>query len=325
MTKLRVREGASFTCHGDGLCCTDVHTFGPLDDRETAMMEAIDERLVTITGEGDRVIEPTGDGRCVFLSERGCELHARLGPAGKPHGCAQFPFVLIQTPTHLRGVTDHRCPCRTMGGRAPVTPEQVREACPGTPDRTLTSTIALDAEREITIDEYEAIEAPLLARLETEDPLDVLGAPELPKTATKTLAFKYLREAGETRFAIALRRFGRAALALIGLEVEGEPPPFPWRAAFDRAEARSVEGDPEAMLRDWVADYLWSLEHAFLGSFEDCKAELGLRVRVARRIATDLTAEGARPDRAMAEAIAVVELAGIDDDYRAFAARAATT
>lgn len=322
---LRVRDGARFSCHGDGLCCADVHTFGPLDDQETAMLEAMHDGLVDITEEGDRVITPKDDGTCMFLSTEGlCELHLQLGEAAKPASCKQFPFVLIETPTHLRGVTEHRCPCRTMGERAPITLDHVRATCPGAPDRTLLTTIARDPETEITIDEYEALEAPVLEALARgEDPLEVLGAPQIPKTAAKTLGLKYVREAGDSRFAHALDRFGRALLREVGLEVDGPVPELPWAASFDRAEARSEPGDPAAILADWVADYVWSLEHAFLGSWEDTRVELALRVRVARRIAAEREAEGARPDRAMAEAVAIVELAGIDDDYRAFVGRAA--
>lgn len=321
---LRVREGARFSCHGDGLCCADVHTFGPLDDRETAMLEAIDERLIVLTAEKDRVICTKDDGTCVFLGDGICELHARLGEASKPLSCRQFPFVLVETPTHLRGVTEHRCPCRSMGERAPITAERVREACSTKPDRTLLSTLARDPHSEMSIDEYEALEAPVLEALAAGvDPIEVLGTPPIPKTAAKTLGFKYLREAGESRFAYALGRFGRGLLAEVGLEVDGAPPPLPWADAFDRAEARSEPQDPEAMLRDWVADYVFSLEHAFLGSWEDTKIELALRVRIARRLAAEREAEGARPDRAMAEAVAMAELVGVDDDWRRFVGTAA--
>ncbi len=323
---LRVRPGARFTCHGDGLCCADVHTFGPLDDREVATLEALDRRLVVLTEEGDRVIAATG-GRCAFLGEGGCALHARLGPRAKPVSCQQFPFVLIETPTHRRVATDHRCPCRTMGERAPVTAEAAAEACPGPPDRTLLSTFALTEGVEITIEEWEAIEETLLARLATEDPLEVLGAVEIDREPLEALGRLYVSQTDESRFVVAIRRFGRALLDELGLPVEGAveapAPTLPWADAFDRAEARSAPEDPEAMLRDWVADYLWSLEHAFLGTFADARAELSLRVRIARRLAAERAAEGARPDRAMAEAIAIVELAGVEDDYRDFASRAA--
>jgi len=272
---------------------------------------------VVVTDEGDRVIGARPhDGACPFRGEGICELHARLGPSVKPASCKQFPFVLIETPTHRRGVTEHRCPCRTMGARAPLTPEVLAEHLPGTPERTLTSTLGRDATTEMSIDAYEALEAPPLVALETTDPVLALGEPPLPRTAAKTLGFRYVREAGGSRFAVAIRRFGRALLEEVGLEVDGPPPELPWTPAFDRAEARSEPGDPEAMLRDWAADYLWSLEHAFLGTFEDTRVDLALRVRLARRLAAELEGEGRRPDRAMAEAIAIVELAGVEDDYR---------
>ncbi|MEM9193721.1 MAG: hypothetical protein AAGF12_31390 [Myxococcota bacterium] len=310
---LRVRSGAVFTCHGDGLCCTDLHALGPLEDDETEMLGLIDERLVLSSAEGERVIATKANGECALLSGEGCALHARLGPSAKPQGCRQFPFLTVATPTHRRVATVHRCPCRTMGERAPITSSDAEEICGERAERTLQSGFRVDADTVVAVEEYERLEGPLLERILSEDPLEVLGTPAMPSTA-RTLAEKYAIETGATRSERAIVHFGRALLCELGGDPE-EPSPIPWDDAFDRAEARSEPGDPEAMLRDFVADYVWSLEHAFLGTWAETKLELGLRIRVARRLFRKRTTAGRRADRAMAEAIAICELAGIAEDY----------
>jgi hypothetical protein len=82
-----------------------------------------------------------------------------------------------------------------------------------------------------------------------------------------------------------------------------------------------VPRDPEAMLADWVADAIWTLEWAFRGPFTLARAELSTRAAMARWIAARIGAEGARPDRSMAEALLVVELVGLSDPWTALWAR----
>ncbi|HJL14478.1 MAG TPA: hypothetical protein RMH99_02410 [Sandaracinaceae bacterium LLY-WYZ-13_1] len=314
---LRVRPGARFTCHGDGLCCTDVHAFGPLSDDEAAMLRAIDPAVVD-DHHGERVVTLGAEGRCIFRRHGRCELHASLGPDVKPASCQQFPFVFVATPAGGRVATEHRCPCRTLGERAELTAEAaVAEAGrPETPDRRITDTLPRTADERVTLAEWEAIEAPMLARLAAgDDPLDVLGAPPLdPPDRWRRHGASLLDEGGRTRFSAAVRRFGAALLRLGGAEVTGVDERLGWDDVFDRAERRSpTPTDPAAQLNDWLADALWSLEWAFRGPFDEARRELATRVGVARRIAADLEAEGRRPDRAMAEAIAVIELAALAD------------
>lgn len=318
---LRVRPGARFTCHGDGLCCADVHAFGPLRDDEVALLSAIDPAVVR-EHAGERVVVMGAEGRCIFRREGRCELHASLGPQIKPATCRQFPFLFVATPSGGRVVTEHRCPCRTMGARAPLTPE-VALAEVGEPhaDRRITETLPLAAGRDVEMAEWERLEGELLAALNGgADPLEVLEAePLAPVEAWRSLAASLIAEAGATRFSAAVRRFGAAVLRRSGAEVSGVDERPAWADAFDRAEGRSPEpADPEAQLRDWVADYVWSLEWAFSGTFAQARRELATRVAVARHLTAEGRAAGARPDRAMAEALAVVELAGLTDDYEAF-------
>ncbi|HBQ15461.1 MAG TPA: hypothetical protein DEF51_31505 [Myxococcales bacterium] len=315
---LRVRPGARFTCHGDGLCCSDVHLLGPVTGDEARVLNAIDERILAWSGD-DRVLVTTVDGRCMFAGAGVCELHARLGPEVKPASCKQFPFMLVTTPTGGRVTTEHRCPCRSMGERAPLTSDAALASTTHA-TRHIAGPLWLDDERSVSVEEWEIMEAPLIARLQREDPLDVLDAAPLSGDAERwdALAVDFASEEGGGRFGAAIRRFGAAILALRQRPTDDIDAALPWGDAFDRAEARSEPGDPEEMLRDWVADYVWSLEWAFFGTFRAARSELSSRVAIARQIAGELEQDGARADRAMAEAIAVVEAVGVADDYRAF-------
>ncbi len=301
---LRARPGASFTCHRDGLCCSDLHAWGPLDELEAATLRAIDERVVVLH-EKALVIAGNGRGRCIFSTPEGCALHAQLGPKGKPKTCQQFPFLLVATPAGGRIGTEHRCPCRTMGERAPVTVERGREACNfDAIDRLVESTLALDDDLEISFATWEAIEASYLAGEATIDD------PPLSGGDWAGLGRSLLGIAEVTAFERALRCFGAAVL--------GEPPPLlgaDWTECFDRAQARSAEQDPEAMLDDYLLDQIWSLDWAFHASWRQARLDLASRREVARRIARAL---GGRPDRAMAEAISVVEMTAMCDEYTAF-------
>ncbi len=322
---LRVRAGARFTCHGDGLCCTDVHALGPLSDDEVRLLSSIDEQVVVKHG-GDRVLTQRVGGGCIFLGEGRCELHAAFGPDVKPRACRQFPFVFVATPNGGRVATEHRCPCRTMGEREPVTAEDALAVMAGkTAERIIRSTLPVDGSQKVPITEWEAMEAPLLARLEAgEDPATVLDCEPFTTPAEgswEELGIALVSETSENRFCAAQRRFGATLLRLRGAEVEGVDEALPWADAFDRAEKRSEPGDPEAIYRDWIADYVWSLEWAFTGSFAQARAELATRLAVARAVANDLERDGCRPDRAAAEAVAVAELAGVADAYHELVAQ----
>ena len=306
---LRIRPGARFTCFGDGLCCTDVHAFGPLDEVEAATLRLINEGAVTEHGDNkDLVIIGSEEGDCIFQHEGGCSLHAALGAKGKPKTCRQFPFLLIATPAGGRIATEHRCPCRTMGEGEPITVEAAFAACDAQEiDRMICDTIPLDDDVEIEMQEWERIEAPLLEGELTFSEQPFSGGDWRP------IGQLLAEEEDTSRFAQALRCFGAAVL--------DEPiPEIGWRTAFDRAEARSEEGDPEAMLVDWVRDVIWSLDWAFSAPWRQTRIDLATRMHIARRIAASYQAVGRRADTAMAEAIAVVELVARSDDYAEFIA-----
>ncbi|RLB55533.1 MAG: hypothetical protein DRJ42_06010 [Deltaproteobacteria bacterium] len=316
---LRVRPGARFTCHGDGLCCTDVHALGPLDEAAVLTLTVIDENVVT-EYEGESFLSHADDGGCVFLGEDGCAIHATLGGESKPAACQQFPFALVATPVGGRVATRHYCPCRTMGEREPLeAAAALAVSPPGAADRTIRNMLPFTGDEAIDLAKWERLEAGLLERLAAgERPEDVLDAPPYSapnKGSWEALCRAMLEETGPSRFEAAGCAFALTVLRALGEEAAPIPVPMPWVDAFDRAEARSDEGSADAMLADWVADVLWSLEWAFFGTFEQARRDLATRVDVARRIAAELPG---RADRTMAEAIAVVELVGMGENYQTF-------
>ena len=62
---LQVRPGAQFSCSSDGLCCFDVHAFGPLSDQEADRLHAFSPEVVQEHRES-LVILSTVEGRCIF-------------------------------------------------------------------------------------------------------------------------------------------------------------------------------------------------------------------------------------------------------------------
>jgi hypothetical protein len=69
------------------------------------------------------------------------------------------------------------------------------------------------------------------------------------------------------------------------------------------------------MLKDFVLDAIWSLEWAWRGSLARAQAELATRAAVIRAMAQHFESHGARSDRAMAEALAIAEIAGVSDAW----------
>jgi len=322
--EVAVRRDAVFTCHGDGLCCTDAHLLGPLRPSERALVSAIEPRaVVRLPRQPGHYLATTRAGACVFLEGATgktpplCALHARLGEPAKPRACRRFPFALVRTPLGTRAITDHRCPCRTMGERAAVRSEDV----PRGPASVATGRIALDRSRRVAFATYARDhEAPLLdALLAGGDPVSVLGAPfpALDGLGWTDVAehFRAMKDGSPvgTASGEALVAFGDT-LRHLAQQRRGAPPvrARPWAPAFDRAEARTPNaGAPRAMLADFLADELWSLDFALRGTtLAEGRAELATRAAVAQAYAGALVTEGVRSDRAMAEAILVAELAG---------------
>lgn len=317
------RPGARYQCFGDGLCCTDLHGLGPLTEKEVRFLEVISEGVVSdpdTNGFNEPMLQTRDDGGCVFLGPAGCELHNALGEAVKPEGCRRFPLGLTATPSGGRITTRHRCSCRTLGDRPPVTPERAEGSLKvGTrlkKDRHVGERIKLEDGKTTTFSKYETFETNLLSQLaEGTDAIEVLGAepfPDLKGTSWKKEADDMIRKgADETRFGTAIEWFARSLKHLKGLKVPRSVRSLSWDEAFDKAEERaSVEEAPESILNDWIADEIWSLQWTEMGSFARARADLATRYVIAKDIQRRLKKKGTRADRAAAEAVAVVDLMG---------------
>ncbi|MEM9194510.1 MAG: hypothetical protein AAGF12_35360 [Myxococcota bacterium] len=319
---LLVRPGARYTCFGDGLCCTDLHGLGPLTKKEVKALRVISEDVVADADESgfdEPMLQIRNDGGCLFLGEGRCELHAALGPDAKPEGCRRFPLGLAATPTGGRITTRHRCPCRTLGDRPPLDPAAAAPSLTTggklRADRRVGVKVQLEENRKVSFEEYLEIESQMLTRLRRgDDPAEVLAAdpfPELEEDGWKKKARKMFKSADESRFGAAIQWFARSVDVLVTSKEQRTPDPLRWDEAFDRAEARAPEEElGEDVIADWISDEIWSLQWTESGSFARARADLATRYAVAADIRQRLEHEGRRPDRAAAEAVAVVDLIG---------------
>jgi hypothetical protein len=309
-----------FDCFGDGLCCTDIHALGPVTRKEKAAVELLEPgALIRHKDLMAPVFRTQASGACVLRSGRGCELHARHGAEAKPVGCARFPFGLVATPEGGRVTTEHRCPCRTMGERPAITPENsLPSLLDGSgrlsPNGRVGPRIPLGAGRHVGFARFLEIERllfPLLLDPKV-DPCRALDARPFGKLAGERWSeiIKSMREEQDgTAYGEAMAWFANALEARDGgtTIALGKRP---WGPAFDRAEARSKKRSDEEVLRDWLADLLWSMDWVFsTGSFHAGRRELATVYTLARAITDRLLKARVRPDRAAAEAITVVELA----------------
>ena len=118
----------------------------------------------------------------------------------------------------------------------------------------------------------------------------------MPRSARSSVARR--PRTGERQAAVVRQQqaVDRAEQAVDRRELHDQPQPG--QAALD-----ALEQDPALMLGDWLADELWALHWPYNFSFAHARADLVTRAVIARDIARSREAEGARPDRAMAEAI----------------------
>ena len=307
---LSVRAGARFACVGDGLCCTDVHLLGPVARAERAPIEEARPGAI-VRGRRLAVLAPKDNGHCTFhADDMRCAIHSsRL----LPRSCTRYPFLLAATPTGARIGTDHRCPCRTMGERPLL---RIEDALPSlldrrgrlSVDRRIEGRIPIERRRHVSFTRYEGIEGERLGRIS--EPLNLGGK------RWQALAWRMDEIArAPTRWGAMHAAFARGIEA-VAERREVVPFARPWAESFARAAARSVVvRDPEEMLCDWAADVIWALEWTFSMSLTDAEAEIGLRAEIARALARSI---GTRVDAAMAEAIAIVEVAGLSEDWISF-------
>jgi Fe-S-cluster containining protein len=325
-TKLRpllARPGARYACFGDGLCCTDIHGIGPLTKKECTQMRRIDSKSAGWDDDhDDYMLRTAADGGCVFLmSDQRCSVHAERGADAKPEGCRRFPLGLVATPFGGRITTDHRCPCRTMGERPPIEPEAVEPSITEggrlVADRRI-KRIRLTGKKSLKFEEWEALEEETLGRLRGREPLtDVLDAdpfPPLRGSSWEKQADEFIGARDGSQFGVAMAWVGDTIHAMHSGQAP-RPPGRPWVAAFDRAEARAPKArTSREVFGDWLADEVWALKWAEDHHFALARAELATRLAIAEEICTRLRDEGARADRAAAEAVMMVEVAG-ESDY----------
>ena len=321
---LQIRPGARFACRGDGLCCGDVHLWGPISEDEAEALALISPDLLTERpDDGTRILQARTDGRCLLWQD-GCALHAALGPQSKPRTCRKFPFSLTGTPSGVRVGLSYRCSCVIVPSGPPIEAADVAESVADASgnveaDSQIRETVYLDVRQPVPFARWEALEKELLARLANEGPESVLDRD--PFALASPDAFRQLGEAlvegqPETRAEHAVAWFGDALLARFA---DRAPPARarPWADAFDAAEPHIAETTADALLSRWIADDVWALDWARGGNFALARSVLACRVAVARDVAARIEGQGASPARAIAESILVATLTGVSEPWAA--------
>jgi Fe-S-cluster containining protein len=313
-----VRPGARFTCHADGLCCSDIHVLGPIDEAELVPLRPLGHKIVgrdaSVAGWAFRVAET---GACPFLEpDNLCRVHATRGPQVKPATCRLFPFYLVGTPAGVRVSTSHRCTCRSVGARAPLDAARVRAEIGVADDQlpvawSAPARVALDAERDVSFAEWTTREARLLEALNAGAGLPALiGAPPLPtlrNDSWEKVASRFCRPADASGFEQAKAWIGEAIRAHVAGTAIAERP-RPWARFLPRVAARSTRDDGrDAMLSDWLADELWGLGWARWGSFEQARMDFSTRAAIVTALEAAFARLGTAPPIATAEAILVVD------------------
>ncbi|MDX2020834.1 MAG: YkgJ family cysteine cluster protein [Deltaproteobacteria bacterium] len=314
---LLVRPGARFVCQADGVCCSDVHVLGPITPAELVPLRALHAQPAAPDASVKGLAFRTQSGGCVFLrDDHLCRVHAELGVTAKPATCRRFPFNLVQTPAGLRVVTPHRCPCRTLGPRPPLTVEAVTQEivipeAPLAPDYAVAGLLRVAGKQRVRFSEWCTIEAQWLHKLQTtHDLAAALAAPAFaPGFAWNKLAAKLKVAKDGSSFETAKSCVGHA----IGAALDGAAIPRlerPWARFFDAGERR-VQAAPQSsdvMLADWLADEVWSLRWVQDGSFAQHRTDLATRLAIACQVQKALVAAGVDRTRATAEALLVIDV-----------------
>lgn len=325
---LLVRAGARFDCFGDGLCCTDIHALGPVTRAEKLHLDLLAPgSLVRSKDLLAPVFRTQESGACVLRSARGCELHAIHGPEAKPTGCTRFPFNLVATPEGGRITTEHRCPCRTLGPR-PLLTAEVAEISLRDPAGRLSTNgkvgprVTLEPGKRVAFHRFRVIEQEIIDDLlALKDPLVALRAKPFGKLHAErwaNIADKALAERDGTAYGVALAWLGNTIHVCAGTVKKLDVSERPWAVPYDLAEARGGAQTAAAVLADFLADLLWSLDWAFsVGSFSAGRRELATLYAIALQITAALVKAGVREDRAAAEAITIVELSRQSEAWEA--------
>ncbi|MBK8255242.1 MAG: hypothetical protein IPK82_21595 [Polyangiaceae bacterium] len=314
------RPGATFRCHADGFCCTNIHLIRPISRPERSTLEHF---RTGCTGRdpntGVYYLHTGADGACVLLKNGMCTLHSSAGFNEKPRICRRFPYGLAATPHGGRITTAHRCPCRTVGERAAINIEEAERSLVDSRGRLLVNVragnrIPWTERTNMSFDSYARRESEMLSALATgAEPVAVLQM-ENQKTRPAKETWEHLARGFREgdRFGTpgaALAWFGHALLRLLGFD---DPAPVrPWSVRMASIQAqRASTNTPEETLGDWLSDAIWDLSWLGYGSFEIARRELAIRVRIFEVLVETFSIGGTRPDVAAAEAVMIVELAG---------------
>lgn len=306
-------------CHADGVCCSDVHALGPITPSELVPLKRLVPDPATHEPSVKGLAFRTPGGGCVFLrADYLCRVHAELGVSFKPATCRRYPFNLVQTPEGLRVVTPHRCPCRTMGPRPLITVASVAEeiVIPNAqldPDYTVSGELRLNRKERVRFADWLPVEAQWITQVRNaRDPASALGSdpwPQLRGMDWQAIALTFCNVKDDSSFETAKGLMGSAIAEAHG----GSAIPRlnrPWSRFFDAAEQRVLQAPQAAneMYGDWLADELWSLQWTQYGSFARGRLDLATRLEVAKRLAASFQKQGLLPERAVAEALLVVDV-----------------
>lgn len=320
-----VRPGARFACSLSGVCCGDIHGLGLLTKSEVRDMRKYDKLAVVYNDELEGYCMRPTDGRCMFvLPDQKCGIHAQAGHHAKPAGCRRFPYGLIRTPQGGRITTEHRCACRTLGDRPPVSIADAESSLRDQrgrleADSDAPKTVALEHGRRVSFEKYTAVEMKIIERLNAgeraETVLAARALPALEASSWAAVAAEHIALSDQTSGSYAYAWFGDALLHLSDGHV---PParPRPWHAGFERAmKAGSEEPDPEAIYNDWIADEIWMFRWLGWGPFDVARSELVTRLAVARCVQSWMEKQGVHPGQAAAEAVMMCELAAEGSEW----------
>ena len=325
-TALLIRKGAKFTCHADGLCCSSIHLLGPVAGKELIDVRRLSRKAVTYEHDYRSYMMTLKDNACMFLRpDNLCGVHAEIGVDKKPATCRKFPFALTATPIGRRVTTAHRCPCRTIGEGAPLTPEGVDKEIriDGQvlrSERTVFGKVTLSPGKSVAFSTYLQIEARFIDRLLAgEDAMKVLGQKPWRElrgaTSWEDVAADMHEPADDSYYSIMRLWIGDAILNA----VEGKRFPKrerPWARFYENSKRRSPKiRDPKVIINDWLADDFWSMDWMDNGNLERALRDWATRVDIIRRISKHMIKQGVRRDSATAEASMMVDAVCTCEDW----------
>jgi hypothetical protein len=327
---LHVRDGATYTCFGDGVCCSDLHALGPVSREERKRLAIVHPGVTGWDGlAGAHVLATRLDGTCPFLREdQLCALHEPMDGFLKPKSCHRFPLGVTATPKGGRVVVEHRCSCINVGDAEPLTVEraepQLMVGVRLRPSHGVGDRMRLTKRRQVSFARYEEEERVVLealaSRIPLERALDREPFPELREHTWAEVAELLDRGGGDSRFHTALAIYA----GLLRERFCGAKAPEierPWSLGFERASARSEARPVRDVYAAWFADVIWSLFWTPHATFEQLRRDLATRYAIAKVLEARLRKKGLRADVAAGEAVLIVDLASSSERWHAVVLR----